>query len=283
MEKGKKIYMKNTVYSIILIIISLLSIFVLAPIASSTEFHEKSIKNLDDKKMTVVGITASMTAVATGLALAPGDATTPLANQIMKISSYMLIIVATIFLEKILLTLTGYLAFKFLIPISCILLIAHLFLRKNILLKLSLKISSLGLILFILVPVSISLSSFIENNYKDQIDNVKNAETIMEEDIDNNDSNDSKWFSTIKEGITSIGDETSKLMEKGKQLLSNFIDTIAILMITTCVIPIIVLMLMVWIVKGFIGIDIPISNIKNKQIKLEGTTDNLVDSQKQNR
>ena len=264
MEKGKNFYMKNAAFSIVLIIIALLSIFVFAPIASSTEFHAKSIKNLDDKKMTVAGITASMTAVATGLALAPGDATTPLSNQIMKISSYMLIIVATIFLEKILLTLTGYLAFKLMIPISCVLLVTYLFLRKNILLKLSCKIAAVGIILFILVPVSINISDFIENNYKDKINDAKNAETIITEVTDNDGKNDNNWLSNIKDGITSIGDKASQLMEKGKQVLSNFIDTIALLIITTCVIPIIVLIIMIWIVKIFIGIDIPVANIKNK-------------------
>ena len=67
------------------ILLVLLSIFAITPIVSSTEFNSKSIENLDNKKMTVTGITASVAVVASGLALIPGDETTPLANQILRI------------------------------------------------------------------------------------------------------------------------------------------------------------------------------------------------------
>lgn len=266
MEEVKKFNGKNITLIILLVVVALLSIFVIAPRVSSTEFHAKSIKTLDDKKMTVTGITASMAAVSSGLALVPGDATTPLANQIIKISSYMLIIVATIFLEKILLTLTGYLAFKFMIPIACLLLGIYVFVKKDILVKLASKIIAFGLILFMLVPASINISNFIENSNKEAIENAKNAEVIITEDV-SDEEEDKNWFSNIKEGVSNIGNKASEILEKGKQVLSNFIDTAAILIITTCVIPIIVLILMIWIVKIFIGIEIPTSNLKLKEKK----------------
>jgi len=266
MEEVKKFNGKNITLIILLVVVALLSIFVIAPRVSSTEFHAKSIKTLDDKKMTVTGITASMAAVSSGLALVPGDATTPLANQIIKISSYMLIIVATIFLEKILLTLTGYLAFKFMIPIACLLLGIYVFVKKDILVKLASKIIAFGLILFMLVPASINISNFIENSNKEAIENAKNAEVIITEDV-SDEEEDKNWFSNIKEGVSNIGNKASERLEKGKQVLSNFIDTAAILIITTCVIPIIVLILMIWIVKIFIGIEIPTSNLKLKEKK----------------
>lgn len=273
---------KNITLIILLVVVALLSIFVIAPRASSTEFHAKSIKTLDDKKKTVTGITASMAAVSSGLALVPGDATTPLANQIMKISSYMLIIVATIFLEKILLTLTGVLAFKFMIPIACLLLGIYVFVKKDILVKLASKIAAFGLILFILIPASINISNFIENSNKEAIENAKNAEVIITEDTSNEQEENENWFSNIKEGVSNIGNKASEILEKGKQVLSNFIDTAAILIITTCVIPILVLILMIWIVKIFIGIEIPTSNFKfkEKKLKKEKIEDNIAEVKK---
>ena len=257
---------KRNYYTVILVIIALLSIFVIAPVVSSTDFHAKSIETLDDKKMLIASVTATMTTVATTLALVPDDSTTPLANQIMNISSYMLIVVGAIILEKILLTLTGFLAFKFMIPIACGLLIAYLFSKKKVWLNLSLKISALGLILFLLVPVSLSVSNFIENNYNDKISELKTAETIIAEDEKEN--KDGNWLSNI---INGIGGKASQIIEKGKQLLSNLIDTVAFFIISTCVIPILILILMLWLVKLFIGVDIPAfsKKCKDKQIEIK--------------
>ncbi|MEI3361149.1 MAG: hypothetical protein V8R75_00450 [Oscillospiraceae bacterium] len=49
----------------------------------------------------------------------PGDATTPLASKIADLSSYLLLVVGAIMLEKLLLTMLPYAAFTILIPAAC--------------------------------------------------------------------------------------------------------------------------------------------------------------------
>ena len=95
----RNIILKKTVGAIVLLIIALTSIFAISPVASSAKFHAKTIKSLDDKKVTVMKITAGAAGTATVLAAIPSDATTPLANQILKLSSYLLIVIGTIFLD----------------------------------------------------------------------------------------------------------------------------------------------------------------------------------------
>ena len=46
--------------------------------------------------------------------------------------------------------------------------------------------------------------------------------------------------------------------------MSNFIDAIAILLITSCVIPIIVLIFLMWIIKMIFGINISLPNNKKR-------------------
>lgn len=55
------------------------------------------------------------------LAVIPGDATTPIADQIMELSGYLLIVVCVLVLEKALLTVCGFLAFKIFVPAVCVL------------------------------------------------------------------------------------------------------------------------------------------------------------------
>ena len=155
------------------------SIFAISPKASSNESYKNTIEALDKKKMNVMEITAATAGASAILAVIPSDATTPIASQVAKLSTYLLIVIATIFFEKILLTLTGYVTFTFLIPIACALAVIYLF----------------------------------SNNVSD-------------------------------------------LIKKGEKTLSNFIDAIAILLITSCVIPILVLVFFVWIVKMIFGVNI---------------------------
>lgn len=111
------------------------------------------------------------------------------------------------------------------------------------------------------VPVSVKVSNLIENTYKDTIDSAKTTE-FTEEEIQStentNESTSEGWnglVSKFKDGIANIENNVSDLIKKGEKTLSNFIDAIAILLITSCVIPILVLIFFVWLVKMIFGLN----------------------------
>lgn len=272
----EKIDSKKLIITIALLVIAILSIFVISKVTSSAEFHAKTIKTLDDKKITVMQLTAATAGTATAIAAIPSDATTPLANQIMELSSYLLIVVGAIFLEKILLTLTGYITFTFIIPIACLLFAIYLYLPKEILKNLAIKLAIFGLVIFLVIPLSVKITNLIEKTYETSINQtIENAEKFgeeVEESQEDENKEEGIWntiTSTVTGAISSIGKGVSKLIEKGKTILSNFIDAIAILLITTCVIPIAVLIFIIWIIKIIFGINIPVKDIKLKKNKKE--------------
>lgn len=86
------------------------------------KINAHAIQSLDDKKTTTLELTAAATAASAAITLIPGDAGTPIADKLADLSSYFLIVVCAIYLEKYLVTITGLAAFKLLIPIGCILL-----------------------------------------------------------------------------------------------------------------------------------------------------------------
>lgn len=254
---NKKV-IKNMVSIVVLVIVAITSIFVISPIVKSNKFHKNTIKTLDDKKMTVAEITAGCAATSMALSAVPGDSTTPVANKIMDLSSYLLIIVVVIFLEKIMLTLSGYVTFSLIVPFSCGLIGIYCISKNEMMKKLAIKLIIFGLIIFTIVPVSVKLGNIIEDSYKD------NLEVIKSEQIDNEENQEETkekgLLAKIKGGIESIGDNASNLAEKGKQALSNLIDGIAILIITSCVIPIAVLIFLLWVVKMLFNIKLTIPN-----------------------
>lgn len=279
----EKLNSKTIISVVALILVAILSIFVIAPFASSAKTHANSIKTLDEKKITVMEITAATAGSATALAAIPGDATTPVANQILKLSSYLLIVIGAIFLEKVLITLTGFVAFKFLIPIACLLYAIYLFAEKDFFKNLAVKLAIFGIVISLVVPVSISASNLIEKTYKDSINqtveeakNAQNEVNQAESEETEEKSGWDKFTSNVKEGISNIGDTASKAIKKGEELLNKFIDAIAILLITSCVIPIVVLFAFVWLVKIIfnVNVSLPKLNKAKTETKKETTKKN---------
>lgn len=274
----KKIFtVKNCIIVGVLVVIALLSFFALSSITSSPDFHKNSIKLLDEKKMKVANMTGAAAAASTIISAIPGDATTPIANEIMDVASYLLIITGVIFLEKMLLTLTGLIAFKYLIPISCILGIIYVFWKKELLKNLAIKLAIFGLLIYLVVPTSVYLSSWIENNYKSTINvSIESVEEIdVEEQAAEEETNNEGLLQGIMNNAQKVAEKVTSSVsdgvEKAKQILSSFIDATAVLIITSCVIPVLVIIFFVWIIKIIFGIDVSSKKalLKHKDEKKE--------------
>ena len=116
MKIVQKIGVKKIAAVLAILAVMILSMSVFSKVASDPSNHEKTIEALDEKKSDVLKLTAATAAASTALAAIPGDATTPVANKLADLTSYFLVILMVVFLEKYLVTLTGYAAFSVLIP-----------------------------------------------------------------------------------------------------------------------------------------------------------------------
>ena len=112
---------KKIICVIILIAIGCVSFFVAAPWAGDPANYEKTTETLDNLENKAIIMTGTAAALATAAALVPGDATTPIANKLADVAGYMVIVYVAIILEKYLLTMTGFAAFKILVPAALLL------------------------------------------------------------------------------------------------------------------------------------------------------------------
>jgi FtsZ-binding cell division protein ZapB len=249
---------------IILIFIALFSILVVSRIVTSQDFNATTIQSLDDKKVTVMKLASTAAASSTVLSLIPGDAATPIANQIAELASYFIFILGAILLEKILIAVVGYVSFTFIIPFSCFLGIFYLYIKKEVLRNLAIKLAIFGIILFAAIPISIQISDLIYESYQTSIEQTvetaeQNKEYIEEkkEDISEKDQN---WIEKIEDYLSDltskIGIDISAMVKKGEDTLTAYLDVIAILIITSCVIPIIIILIFAWIIKILFSFDI---------------------------
>ena len=255
----KKENITTKAVSVILILaIALLSMFVLSKPATSPETYSKTIQAIDDKKATVMTLTATAAAASTGLATIPGDVTTPVANQIMAISEYLFVVVCFLFLEKSLLTVMGFLSFKVLIPAACLLLILCVFVKKDILKMLAAKMIVFALVLVTIIPLSVKISDMIYEMNRDTVDVV--ITEVSEEDSEK----DEGWLGSI---LNKIENTVSKAGEYSKKLLNKFVDAIALFVIVYCIIPVIVVFVVIWFIKFLFEVSIPVPKTSASLLK----------------
>lgn len=90
---------------------------VISRVTSSPKIYSSTISSLDNKKETVMALSAAAATTSAAITLLPGDTMTPIADKMADLTSYFLIILCVIYLEKYLLPILGYLVFGILIPI----------------------------------------------------------------------------------------------------------------------------------------------------------------------
>ena len=264
-EGFKAKFTKRTIIiMILLVIIALLSLFVISNFVTAPEFNASTVKSLDDKKVTVVRLTAIAAATSTALSLLPGDIAMPIADQIAELSSYFIVILGAILLEKILISIVGYVSFTFIIPIACLLGIIYLFKNIEVVRTLAIKLAIFGIVIFIAIPISTGASDLIDESFhaslNDTIASAEENKEFIEEKKEELSKEDSNWLEKIGQSISNltskIGSGINDMIKKGEETLSKFLDAIAVLIITTCVIPIVVILLFIWIIKILFGFSV---------------------------
>ena len=271
----------------ILAIIALLCLFPLTAHFSSPDTYASTIESLDAKKGTVMELVATSTAASGAITLLPGDAGTPIAEKLVDLSSDFLVVLAAIYLEKYLLTTLGFAAFRILIPIGCALGIAALLLPDErwqaACRQLACKMALFGLATALLVPASVFVSNMIESTYQESIDQTIAAAQQSTEELEAaaQETPDSDG-AIADEGTQQEGNFLSDLVNKGENLVSNltgdaqqalnnlqetlnhYVEALAMMIVTSCIIPILVLLFFLWLTKTILGvnIDIPVGALK---------------------
>ncbi len=248
----ERVTVKLVILVIVAILIGVVSFKVAGNYFSDPATYEKTIQTLDEKRTNVVALTGSAAAVSTGLAAIPGDATDPIANELADLSSTFMLIIAAILFEKYLLTLAGMFTFKILIPIACILIIIYLWSNRTIFAKVATKLVLFGICLMLLVPVSTSVTNIIDETHKISVEQNMTEANEFAENMQKN-ANESE--SVIKKWVNKFGGGMKGILHKAEAILENFIDAAAVLLITSCVIPLVTLWILLWLMKTILGID----------------------------
>lgn len=246
------------------ILLALVSFFVIEPRASSVEFHAGTISSLDGKKSTVTSLVAGSTGSSAAISLLPGDAGTPIAEKLVDISSDFLVVLAAIYLEKYLLTIMGLVAFRFLVPAGCAVFVVALLAERyegfsHSLRSIGARLVIFGFASFLVVPVSVQVSNMIEATYESSInETIQTAEQTTEAIEESASEGESTDSANPLSFLLQMPDELGRLTDSAQNSLNNFIEALAVMVVTSCIIPILVLLFFLWLVKIILGVNVDI-------------------------
>lgn len=237
-----------------LIILTLLSCTILNDHLSSPDSHSNTIRILDEQKNEALTLSVSVTAASTALSVLPDDTASPIAEELADLSLPLFLIVAIIYLEIFLLTTFGWITSSFLLPAACLLMIGFILSRQEFLLVWIKKILVLSLALIMLIPASAAITSNIEETFSETVNQKLHAASHIASVAESEEDDDGNAILSFFSGLA---DNVVSALDAARTMLSTLIDAVAVLIITSCIIPVLTLLLFLQAIKIALNVNIP--------------------------
>ena len=269
-----------------MVLIALLSFFPLATLASSPDTHAGTIEALDKKAADVTALVGASTAASVATSFFPGGS--GISGKLLDIAANLGIVLAAIYLEKYLLTILGLA-----VPLACglgaVLLLARLGESTRVRIRgLVLRLVLLAVAMVALVPASVGVSGLIESTFNydasavaEQVnqgaeavgEQSEQAETSGSSSSSNHDSGESNplsdfanWLGGIGQGVadaatgaaSALMNGANSVLDWAKGAIATLVESFAVMIVTDCVIPILVLLFFVWLINFLLGLNIPL-------------------------
>ncbi len=237
-----KISRKSILICLLLIFAGVLSFFTLGNKFAAPEAYRGLVSSIDKKTDDALLLTGTVTVASAAVTLLPGDVATPVAEKIADFTEYFLVALVVLYAEKYLLPIIGFTAFKFLIPAACLLFLIAFLTKKGVTAsRMAIRLLSFTIILWLAIPVSIRVSDIVYNTYVDSIDStLRDAEELTRDISIFSDSNGTAF------------------VERATDLVNGLLQALTISIVTSCVIPILVLLLFIWLSRVLLGIVMPV-------------------------
>lgn len=243
--------------------------------------YSHTIEVLDQNRTTVLGLSAASAAASAAVSALPSDVCSPLAEQLSEFTTWFLLILSVVFLEKYLLTIFGFAACYILIPAGCGALLADCFFPSRFLRSVGPKLVAFGMALLLVIPTSVWVCDQINAIYSKSIELTVQSANAASEELTKETPSGEESTAVIDEAKSLLGDlsgSVAGIVGQFRAVLNRFIEATAVMIVTNCLIPIFVILFFVWIVKTLFNVQIilPPSPVKPTERLLACKTDNTM-------
>lgn len=279
----------------VLAVLALVSLFPLKDTFSSPDTYASTIETLDEKKANVTTLVASSTALSAGISLLPDDTGSAIADKLMDLSVDLGVVLIVIYLEKYLLTILGFVTFGILAPVGLAALAAAVALQgssamSRTLTHIAARLLLLGAVLVAVVPTSVWITDRIDETYMVSTaieTTTEQPEAETEEQLPQEDAGESQeetgggsildFFAGIPEAVMSIPETVANIPQAISEGVTSvtqdvldqvnaLVESFAVMVVTSCVVPILVLVFFLWVANMLLGIkvEIPVATLKEQ-------------------
>lgn len=255
-----------------LVVLALLSGFVARPHFADTKTWDSTIEVIDQKKGNVLALTTSCVALSAGITALPGDTGTPVAEQLAQLSGNLGIVLAVLYLEKYLLTILWSVGLGILIPFALVLFAISLGIHgrwstSTVIRRVATRVLVVAIIGMVLVPASVWVSQKVDETYRVSIEQAQ-QKAADAADSDSSKASKKKTESTESKNVleqladgasglvTSVTSGAKQMTDEIVQQVTDLIEGVIVMIVTSCVIPLLVLAAFLWLGHTLLGIDI---------------------------
>lgn len=258
-------------FIVALVVLALLSGFVARPHFADTKTWDSTIEVIDQKKGNVLALTTSCVALSAGITALPGDTGTPVAEQLAQLSGNLGIVLAVLYLEKYLLTILWSVGLGILIPFALVLFAVSLGIHGRwstsaVLRRVATRVLVVAVIGMALVPASVWVSQKVDETYQVSIEQTEQKATEASKASSTKSEKKSETtenknvLEQLTDGasslLTSVTDSAKSMTDEIVQQVTDLIEGVIVMIVTSCVIPLLVLAAFLWLGHTLLGIDI---------------------------
>ena len=219
-----------------------------------------------------MALTTSCVALSAGITALPGDTGTPVAEQLAQLSGNLGIVLAVLYLEKYLLTILWSVGLGILIPFALVLFAISLGIHgrwstSTVIRRVATRVLVVAIIGMVLVPASVWVSQKVDETYRVSIEQAQ-QKAADAADSDSSKASKKKTESTESKNVleqladgasglvTSVTSGAKQMTDEIVQQVTDLIEGVIVMIVTSCVIPLLVLAAFLWLGHTLLGIDI---------------------------
>lgn len=242
-------------------LIAALSFFVATAKLPESHFVRNSLESVEDSSNTVMKFSAATLSASLAISALPDDFATPLADSLADMNVYFVAILVVLFLEKILIRYGIKAAFAILIPLACFAGSLFLVTRRSLLKSLAVRLCVLALAAAFVVPCSTHIAGIVASDLtdyvNDTIEETAGGSGKLQEAMEGG-AGDKTVFEKLSDLFQTAIRDISDLMLHFQNTIRKCLNSIAILILTNCLMPLLTFFILKWILRELFQIAFPL-------------------------
>ena len=250
-----------------IVFLMVFSFTVLTHVIPESKFVQDTVKHLEDSQNTIMKFSGTTIATSLSLSALPNDFASPLASTVSDLNTYFIFIFAVLFVEKLLVIEGIKIALVWMIPAACVLGILAIVFEKEMFKNFAKKLLILGISVIMVVPISTHFTETVCADYLTYVD-----ETIEEADAGAGKINEimaegneeATFFDKLSDAFKTAISDVNDLLAYFKNVVKKCVNSVAVMIVTTFVLPMLVMLLFRWLLTELFALHLPAPKVSIK-------------------